>query len=165
MLRVARTQWLPRTLLLRSATARPEDGGKDKQVWAADELGLGAETPFGQFLAEHAASSALERGEAFEANDAFRAMHNATAAEGQSSQPSDQASVAAHFICFTVCDGILYELDGRKPGPIPLAVCAKDDVLTAAASAIQTYFMDPNPDELNFSMVAFSLRDPNSPAE
>ncbi|KNC45967.1 ubiquitin carboxyl-terminal esterase L3 [Thecamonas trahens ATCC 50062] len=112
------------------------------------------------FLDSVAEATPLVRGETFAANERIRSLHNGTASQGQSAQPESEASIAAHFICFAFHDGILYELDGRKPGPIPLARCSADGVAAAAAAAIKTYFMAPNPDEYNFSMVAYSLVPP-----
>ena len=121
-------------------------------------LSVDPESKLGAFLSATADSTPLERGTAFEGDEEVRSTHNSAASEGQSDQPSTQESVAAHFICFTAVDGILYELDGRKDGPIPLAAVTDETFLSEAAAAIKTYFMDPNPDVVGFSMIAFSLQ-------
>eukprot|EP00300_Choanocystis_sp_HF-7_P041911 c8688_g1_i2.p2 GENE.c8688_g1_i2~~c8688_g1_i2.p2 ORF type:complete len:223 (+),score=42.61 c8688_g1_i2:49-717(+) len=93
-----------------------------------------------------------ERGTAFDANEPVRTLHNACAAEGQTSQPDNEDDVSAHFICFTAVGGELFELDGRKPGPISHGPCA--DTLRGAMAAIRTDYMEKNPEVVQFVMLS-----------
>ena len=44
-----------------------------------------------------------------------------------------------HFIAFVPCDGFLYELDGRKSGPVNHGPTSADTVLQDAVKVRNTY--------------------------
>ncbi len=52
-------------------------------------------------------------------------------------------------------DGGLYELDGRKEGPIYHGECSDDNLLERAIEVVKQ-FMLRDPDEMRFTMVAFT---------
>ncbi|XP_006359235.1 ubiquitin carboxyl-terminal hydrolase isozyme L3-like isoform X2 [Solanum tuberosum] len=66
-------------------------------------------------------------------------------------------NVDTHFICFTCVDGQLYELDGRKSGPISHGTSTPSSLLQDAAKVIQK-MMQKNPDSMNFNVIAISKR-------
>ncbi|RDX78706.1 Ubiquitin carboxyl-terminal hydrolase 3 [Mucuna pruriens] len=66
-------------------------------------------------------------------------------------QASDNAD--AHFICFACVDDELYELDGRKLGPISHGPSSPFTLLRDAAKVIQS-MIQKNPDSLNFNVIA-----------
>ncbi|MCE3051477.1 Ubiquitin carboxyl-terminal hydrolase 3, partial [Datura stramonium] len=66
-------------------------------------------------------------------------------------------NVDTHFICFTCVDGQLYELDGRKSGPISHGASTPSSLLQDAAKVIQK-MMQKNPDSMNFNVIAISKR-------
>ncbi|PON64586.1 Peptidase C12, ubiquitin carboxyl-terminal hydrolase [Parasponia andersonii] len=83
--------------------------------------------------------------------------------------PPKRASdnVDAHFICFTCVDGaylagILYELDGRKMGPISHGASSPSTLLQDAAKVIQG-MIQKNPESLNFNVIAISKKADGAP--
>jgi len=79
--------------------------------------------------------------------------HEKMAQEGQTKVPSDSEPVFHHFVAFVHKDGALYELDGRKPVPINHGPTSKDTLLEDAAEVCTSY-MDRDPVEVRFTMVA-----------
>ncbi|KAF3624870.1 putative oleosin Bn-III-like [Capsicum annuum] len=65
--------------------------------------------------------------------------------------------VNTHFICFTCTDGQLYELDGRRAGPISHGASSPDSLLKDAAKVIQK-IIEKNPDSINFNVIAISKK-------
>eukprot|EP01041_Mallomonas_annulata_P002789 gene2789-5496_t len=80
-------------------------------------------------------------------------VHESAAMAGQS-EP-DQTDVNTHFICFTVVDGHLYELDGRKAFPINHGSSSTDTLLNDACAVIRE-FMARDPDEMRFTIIALA---------
>lgn len=74
--------------------------------------------------------------------------------EGSSERQED---VDTHFVCFSCVDGHLYELDGRKTGPINHGECNEDELLSKAVEVIKG-FMARDPEEMRFTIVAFTKR-------
>jgi len=81
--------------------------------------------------------------------------HEAAAAEGQSDVPEDPTDVNSHFVCITLVDGCLYELDGRKQGPINHGPSTQETLLEDSLKVVQG-FMDRDPGEIGFSIVALA---------
>jgi ubiquitin carboxyl-terminal hydrolase L3 len=88
-------------------------------------------------------------------DEELETTHEQHASGGQSSMPED-INVNTHFVCFTYKDGCLYELDGRKAGPINHGECTQDTLLEDACRVIQG-FMDRDPGEVNFSICALTV--------
>ncbi|KAL5183901.1 Ubiquitin carboxyl-terminal hydrolase 3 [Glycine soja] len=66
-------------------------------------------------------------------------------------------NVDTHFICFACVDGELYELDGRKSGPISHGPSSPSTLLRDAAKVIQS-MIQKNPGSLNFNVIAISKK-------
>ncbi|GER34763.1 ubiquitin carboxyl-terminal hydrolase isozyme L3 [Striga asiatica] len=97
-------------------------------------------------------------------NDREMEVAHSVAATGGDTEASDD--VNTHFICFTCVNGEsffspskhelerqLYELDGRRAGPITHGASSPDTLLHDAAKVIQK-IIQKNPDSINFNVMA-----------
>lgn len=79
---------------------------------------------------------ARERAELLENTEALERAHSEAAQEGDTAAPSADDSIDLHYVCFVKSekDGHLWELDGRRKGPLDRgALSSDDDVLSEAA--------------------------------
>ena len=111
-----------------------------------------------KFLDETADKTPEERASALEADDEICATHDQVAQEGQTSAPDLEDKVDYHYVAFVESGGSLFELDGRKSGPINLGPTSKGDFLANAAKECQEY-MKRDPENLNFVIVALAGAD------
>jgi ubiquitin carboxyl-terminal hydrolase L3 len=86
------------------------------------------------------------------------AMHEAATSQGQSTRPDRDDDVNTHFICFVEKDGQVYELDGRKACPINHGP-SSGSLLDDSCRIIRTNFMDADPGELRFTILALARAD------
>lgn len=78
------------------------------------------------------------------------------AREGVTPAPSVDEEINLHFVAFVQHDGKLYELDGRRAGPIcHSSSCSKKTFLTDVARVIQTEYIEKS-DAVNFSVMALA---------
>lgn len=80
--------------------------------------------------------SPLQRAELLEETPALEKAHAAAAQTGDTAAPQAEDSVDLHFVCFvkSEADGHLYELDGRRKGPLDRGQLGEDeDVLSPKA--------------------------------
>lgn len=96
-----------------------------------------------------------ERAKFLEEDDEIEATHSAVADLGQSEQIPIDEDVNSHFVCFTHCDGHLYELDGRKGRPINHGATSQGTFLADACRVVKE-FMSRDPEETRFTIVAFA---------
>ncbi|KAK9364795.1 hypothetical protein V1509DRAFT_635178 [Lipomyces kononenkoae] len=118
-----------------------------------------------QFKADLALLSTIERVEYIENSKSLEAAHSAVASEGDTAAPDANEEVNLHFVAFVKSkSNVLYELDGRRAGPIKLAKLGPDDdVLSPSAVPFVKRFMDreaeavsPSASYLSFSLVALA---------
>jgi ubiquitin carboxyl-terminal hydrolase L3 len=65
---------------------------------------------------------------------ALESAHQSAAAKGDTVAPDAESKVDLHFVCFVKVDGHLWELDGRRKGPIDRgALGEEDDALSEKA--------------------------------
>ncbi|KAG2178113.1 hypothetical protein INT43_003366 [Umbelopsis isabellina] len=98
-----------------------------------------------------------ERAEFLEKYPEIADAHFEGASQGQTAAPNLEDDVDLHFICFVEADHHIYELDGRKMFPINHGKCT--NLLEGSAKVIKQ-FMERDPDNLNFTVVALA---PSSP--
>ncbi|GAB2274207.1 Ubiquitin carboxyl-terminal hydrolase 3 [Dionaea muscipula] len=95
---------------------------------------------------------ALERA-AFLENDREMEVAHSVAASAGETEASD--NVDTHFICFTCVDGALYELDGRRSGPVCHGISSPSTLLQDATKVIKQ-IIQKTPDSVNFNVMAIS---------
>ncbi|GMI63577.1 ubiquitin C-terminal hydrolase 3 [Hibiscus trionum] len=96
----------------------------------------------------------LERAAFLEKDGEMEVAHTVAASAGET-EASD--NVDTHFICFTCVDGELYELDGRKSGPISHGPSSPSSLLQDAAKVING-MIQKNPESLNFNVIALTKK-------
>ncbi|CAA0823113.1 ubiquitin C-terminal hydrolase 3 [Striga hermonthica] len=92
---------------------------------------------------------------AFLENDREMEVAHSVAATAGDTEASDD--VNTHFICFSCVNGQLYELDGRRAGPISHGASTPGTLLQDAAKVIQK-IIQKNPDSINFNVIALSKK-------
>lgn len=102
-----------------------------------------------------APASANAIADIIERSTELETLHNDTGSSGQSSVPDD-AFTDNHFICFSEVNGKLYELDGRKNGPVDHGECSSDDLLPRACEVIKKEFMEKDSAEIRFTILALA---------
>ena len=84
--------------------------------------------------------------------------HKAAATQGDTAAPDASADIDLHYVCFVKSpkDGRLYELDGRRKGPIDRGDVGEEDVLGEKSRAVVQKFIDREKESgrLDFSLVA-----------
>lgn len=98
-----------------------------------------------------------ERGEHLEQDQVICDAHEASANEGQSQAVGANEEVDLHFVAIVNVNGNVYELDGRKDAPILHGKCTDDDFMIAAADVCRK-FMERDPQEARFSIIALSAK-------
>jgi len=121
-----------------------------------DKLKLGAGS-FKDFYEATKGLDAQARAKALDSNQAFHAAHEDSAKEGQTRAPSRDDKVDLHFVSFVCVNGKLYELDGRKDGPVAHGETTADDFLEHAA-VVAKKFMSREPDSCRFTMLALAAK-------
>eukprot|EP01028_Stygiella_incarcerata_P011408 TRINITY_DN644_c0_g1_i1.p1 TRINITY_DN644_c0_g1~~TRINITY_DN644_c0_g1_i1.p1 ORF type:complete len:250 (-),score=83.01 TRINITY_DN644_c0_g1_i1:358-1107(-) len=109
---------------------------------------------FSNFFSKTDDLSQSERAEVLEKSEELEAVHDEVANEGDTEAPDRDARVLLHFICFVEKEGSLFELDGRKNGPICHGKTSADRLLEDSCAVIKTNFMDVDPESIEFTMVA-----------
>ncbi|KAL7947258.1 cysteine proteinase [Trichoderma barbatum] len=100
-----------------------------------------------------------ERSKLLEQTPALADAHKAAATEGDTPAPDAQDDVDLHYVCFVKgSDGALWELDGRRKGPIRRGDLDKDeDVLSEKGLSLGALkFLEREGGDLRFSAVALA---------
>lgn len=94
-------------------------------------------------------------------SQALESAHSSAASTGDTAAPSADSSIDLHFVCFVKAeDGHLWELDGRRKGPLDRGQLPADaDVLHEEAlklgpKAFIQREVDGNGQDLRFSLIA-----------
>ncbi|XP_070607450.1 ubiquitin carboxyl-terminal hydrolase isozyme L3 isoform X2 [Erythrolamprus reginae] len=120
-----------------------------------DKIDFEKDSSLKKFLDESVPMNPEQRAKYLETYDAIRVTHESSAHEGQTEAPSIDEKVDLHFIALVNVDGILYELDGRKPFPISHGRSNVDTFLEDAVGVCKK-FMERDPDELRFNAIALA---------
>ncbi|XP_057976420.1 ubiquitin carboxyl-terminal hydrolase 3-like [Malania oleifera] len=109
---------------------------------------------FDRFFKSTEKMTPLERAAFLEKDREMEVAHSVAATAGDTEASRD---VDTHFICFTCVGGELYELDGRKLGPISHGASSPSSLLQDAAKVIQGV-IKKNPGSINFNVIAVSKK-------
>nr|GMC51252.1 ubiquitin carboxyl-terminal hydrolase 3 [Ipomoea batatas] len=107
-----------------------------------------------RFFKSTANMDPMERAKFLEDDGEMEVAHSVAATAGDT-EASD--NVDTHFICFAIADGKLYELDGRRSGPISHGASSPATLLQDAAKVIQK-MIEKNPNSINFNVMAVSKK-------
>ncbi|KAG6146295.1 hypothetical protein E4U10_005934 [Claviceps purpurea] len=100
-----------------------------------------------------------ERSALLEKTPETTAAHKEAASKGDTAAPAAQADVDLHYVCFVKgSDGALWELDGRRKGPIRRGELEEsEDMLSARALSLGILkFLEREGGDLRFSAVALA---------
>lgn len=89
----------------------------------------------------------------FESCETIAAAHETASVEGQTEAPAASESVEYHFISIINNGNTIYEMDGRKHGPINHGPTSEKTFLRDAIKVVKK-FVDISPANPNFSMQA-----------
>jgi ubiquitin carboxyl-terminal hydrolase L3 len=96
-----------------------------------------------------------ERGRWLEVDEEIERAHVACGDLGQSEAQDEE--VDTHFVAFVNDGGKIYELDGRREGPILRGVIdTPEDFALRVLDTIRTNFMERNPEDIRFSILALA---------
>ncbi|KAF5734236.1 ubiquitin carboxyl-terminal hydrolase isozyme L3 [Tripterygium wilfordii] len=107
-----------------------------------------------RFFKSTASMDPLERAAFLENDSEMEVAHSVAATSGDTEASDD---VNTHFICFACVDGELFELDGRKSGPISHGASSPSTLLLDTAKVIQG-MIQKNPHSLDFNVIAISKK-------
>jgi ubiquitin carboxyl-terminal hydrolase L3 len=100
-----------------------------------------------------------ERAKLLENTPSLAQAHREAAEKGDTSAPDAHDDVDLHYVCFVKTeDGNLWELDGRRKGPLMRGTLGKDeDVLSQTALTLGPLtFLEREDADLRFSCVAIA---------
>mmetsp|Transcript_111027 Transcript_111027/g.220864 ORF Transcript_111027/g.220864 Transcript_111027/m.220864 type:complete len:281 (+) Transcript_111027:69-911(+) len=120
---------------------------------AAKALHITADSPVGQLLERTKGHSAKVIGAALADMEDFHMASEECAVGGQTEAPEADEDTNHHFICFVEHRGHVFELDGAKSCAIDHGL-AGADFLAATVKVIKANFMDADPENIQFNMMA-----------
>ncbi|XP_052276774.1 ubiquitin carboxyl-terminal hydrolase-like isoform X2 [Dreissena polymorpha] len=118
-----------------------------------DNINFSDNKHFNKFLEETVGKAPDEIANILENDEAMGAAHDDSAQEGQTEAPSRDDKINTHFIAFVCRKDGLYELDGRKNGPVFHGKTSADSLLEDSIEVVRQ-FMARDPAELNFTLMA-----------
>ncbi|KAI1081619.1 ubiquitin carboxyl-terminal hydrolase [Whalleya microplaca] len=117
-------------------------------------------TPLSRLIAAAIPLPPPERSALLEKTPELATAHHEAASQGATAAPGAQDDVDLHYVCFvkTEADGTLWELDGRRKGPIARGQLAPDeDVLSDKALLWGPLkFLERGGGDMRFSCVALA---------
>ncbi|KAK9450905.1 uncharacterized protein V1518DRAFT_412042 [Limtongia smithiae] len=103
--------------------------------------------------------STPERASYIESSHALRESHDSAAHRGDTEAPAADADVDLHYVAFVKADsGMLYELDGRRVGPVALTTLGPDDDVLSpeAIKFVQSFIDRDSSSSMQFSLLALA---------
>ncbi|KFY59245.1 hypothetical protein V497_04398 [Pseudogymnoascus sp. VKM F-4516 (FW-969)] len=113
------------------------------------------DSTLGKLLKEATPLAPTERAELLYNSPSLEAAHSSSAQQGDTAAPAAEDNVELHFVTFVVVNGKLWELDGRRKGPICRGEVGDEDALGERALEMgPRRFVGREEGELRFSIVA-----------
>ncbi|CAG0914897.1 unnamed protein product [Notodromas monacha] len=111
----------------------------------------------GKFICSTSCLDPEARGTALACDVDFRTKHEKISQQGQTAPPSSEEAqnVDLHFVAIVPAEGKIWELDGRKEGPVCHGNTTPDTFLEDGIKVCQA-FMQANPNENRFTIVALA---------
>jgi len=100
----------------------------------------------------------IQKAEILEGDDEIESKHDAATSDrdNQTSRGNIDDKLETHFVAVVCKDGGLYELDGRKEGPVRHGDTSPENFLKDACKKVVQTFMDRDPGEMRFTMLALA---------
>lgn len=117
---------------------------------------IGPDSPLSAFYKAVKDMSPGDRGTFLETgreSEMIASLHGECSLQGQTDAPTSDEDVMLHFVCLVPRDGHLYELDGRKSGPVDHGICGGDEVLEKCVGVVKQ-FMARDPNNVSFTAIA-----------
>lgn len=116
-------------------------------------------TTLDKLIKESTPLDPVQRARLLETTPALATAHKEAASQGDTAAPDAQDDIDLHYVCFAKgTDGGLWELDGRRTGPIRRGDLTQDeDVLSERGLALGALkFLEREGGDLRFSAVALA---------
>ena len=123
---------------------------------STDKINFEPNSPLKSFIDSTKTLSPYEIGKKLESNEQICSAHEAVAQEGQTDVPDVNEKTNGHFVAIVQQNGQLYEL-GRISTPINHGPTTDEGFLNDAARVCREY-INKNPNNLNFTVVALSVK-------
>jgi ubiquitin carboxyl-terminal hydrolase L3 len=124
------------------------------------DLELPEDSYFARFFRKVQGLSPDAVADAMEEDDELEVSHTASATDAGNATEASM-DVETHFICFVHKDGHLLELDGRKASAIEHGPTSADTLLKDAVAVIRQ-FMERDPEEYRFTILALTDAEPEA---
>lgn len=101
----------------------------------------------------------VQRADLLYESKALESAHAGAASQGDTAAPQAEDNVDLHFVAFVCVNGRLWELDGRRKGPLDRGAIGGEDALSETAlnlgvrEFLKTEAQGENPD-LRFSLIS-----------
>jgi ubiquitin carboxyl-terminal hydrolase L3 len=108
--------------------ARTQIGRPERPLLSVSDVDLASDSNLAKLIRDAVPLGPDARAELLYESEALESAHKAAASEGDTTAPSADESVDLHFVCFVKSkDDHLWELDGRRKGPLDRGVLSPDD--------------------------------------
>ena len=134
------------------------EDGKERSPQVRLETGGFLDT----FLRETAGMTPKEIGSYLEQGNGcsglLHGMHGEAAQDGETRAPGVDEEINLHFVAFVENGGILWELDGRRAGPVRRGEVA-DGLIESVARVVQTEYIEGGDGNVHFNLIALARSD------
>jgi len=117
------------------------------------QIDVKPDSPLDKFLTASKGKNANEVAKILEESEDIHVVHDKFAQQGQTATPALEDDVDLHFVSIVLADGHVYELDGRKNGPVKKDASSSEDFLKNAAKVTQEY-INAMPNQSSFVLMA-----------